>query len=165
MSWIIREERAGDEAAIDALTRRSFTGHPYSDGDEQDVIARLRADGDLLLSLVAERNGELIGQATYSRAILSNGEQDWMVIGPIAVDPSCQGEGIGRALMEAGETALKAQGAKGVTALGDPQLYSRFGYLQHTAMTLDGELGEYLQVKSFGAQIPAATLTYAPAFG
>lgn len=30
---------------------------------------------------------------------------------------------------------------------------------------LEGELGEFLQVKSFGAPIPAATISYAPGFG
>lgn len=165
MSWTIREERAGDEGAIHELTKRAFEGHPYSDGDEQLVIDRLRIDGDLLLSLVAEDAGKIIGQVTYSRARLSNGDGDWMVIGPIAVEPACQGKGIGSALMEAGEAAMRARGAKGITVLGNPEIYGRFGYVQHTSMTLEGELGEYLQVKSFGADIPVATLTYAPAFG
>ncbi len=165
MSWTVREERPGDEVAIHAMTRRAFEGHPFSDGDEADVIDRLRKDGDLLLSLVAEDEGTIIGQVTYSTARLSNGEDGWMVIGPICVEPARRGEGIGRALMDAGEQAMKARGVKGITVLGDPQIYGRFGYVRHTPMTLAGELGEFLQVKSFGAPIPAATLTYAPAFG
>ncbi len=164
MSWFIRKEQAGDEDEIHALTLRAFDGHPYSDGDEADVIRLLRADGDLLLSLVAEEDGTLVAQASYSRAILSNEEEGWMVIGPIAVDPEHQGKGIGRALMAEGEQRLRELGAKGITVLGDPQFYGRFGYVQHTAMTLEGELGEYLQVKSFGADIPAATITYAQGF-
>ncbi|WP_338241824.1 GNAT family N-acetyltransferase [Aurantiacibacter hainanensis] len=165
MTWTIREERAGDEAAIHALTERAFDGQPYADGDEADVIDRLRAAGDLKLSLVAVEDGHIIGQATYSTARLSNGDDGWMVIGPIAVQPSRQGEGIGRALIEAGEAALKARGVRGITVLGDPALYSRFGFRQHTPLRQEGELGEYLQVKSFGATIPDATIGYAPAFG
>ncbi len=165
MSFSIREERAGDEAAIRALTQRAFDGHPHSDGSEADVIDRLRAESDLLLSLVANDGGKIVGQATYSAARLSNGEDGWMVVGPIAVDPARQGEGIGRALMEAGEEAMRSRGAKGITVLGDPALYARFGFIQHTPLRLEDELGEYLQVKSFGAPVPAATLTYAPAFG
>lgn len=165
MSWTVRKEHAGDEAAIHAMTQRAFDGHPYSDGDEADVIDRLRTDGDLLLSLVADDGGKIVGQATYSAARLSNGEEGWMVVGPVAVEPARQGEGIGRALLKAGDLAMKAHGAKGITVLGDPALYTRFGYMQHTPMQLEGDLGEYLQVKSFGAPIPSATLTYAPAFG
>lgn len=165
MSWTIREERAGDEDAIREMTVRAFDGHPYSEGDEASVIDGLRADGDLVLSLVAVEHEVVIAQVSYSTARLSNGEAGWMVIGPIAVAPARQGEGIGRALMDAGEAAMRAMGAKGITVLGDPQLYGKFGYRQHTPMKLEGELGEYLQVKSFGAAIPAAKISYAPAFG
>lgn len=165
MKWKIREEQAGDEKAIRELTRRAFEGHPFSDGDEQDVIDRLRADGDLVLSLVAESDARIIGQVTYSRAILSNGEEGWMVVGPIAVEPSHQGMGVARSLMEAGEDAMRRLGARGITVLGDSELYSRWGFRQYTALKLDGGLAEYLQVKSFGSEIPAATLSYAPAFG
>lgn len=165
MSWIIREEQPGDAAAIRAMMLAAFDGHPYSDGDEADVIERLRADHDLELSLVASEGGDVLGQVTYSAAQLSNGEQGWMVLGPVAVAPAAQGRGIARALMEAGEAAMRARGAKGITVLGDPVFYAKFGYLQHTPMTLAGELGAYLQVKSFGALIPAAAISYAPAFG
>ena len=165
MSWAIREEEAGEESAIHAMMLRAFEGHPYSDGDEADVIDRLRADGDLLLSLVAVEDDKILAQASYSKAMLSNGEEGWMVIGPIAVDPACQGRGIGRALIEEGEMRLKNAGAKGITVLGDPQLYAHFGFIQFTPMKLEGELGEYLQVKSFGADIPAAFITYAKGFG
>ena len=165
MTPAIREERRGDEPAIRAMTLRAFEGHPYSDGDEADVIDRLRADGDLVLSLVAFDGEAMVGQATYSAARLSNGEEGWMVVGPVCVEPARQGQGIGRALIEAGEAAMRTRGAKGITVLGDPALYSRFGYAQHTPMRLEGELGEYLQVKSFGAPIPDATIAYAPAFG
>jgi putative acetyltransferase len=94
MSWIIRPERQEDEAAIRTMTLRAFAGHPYSDGDEADVIERLREDGDLLLSLVADDEGTVIGQVTYSHARLSNGEDGWMVVGPVCVEPSRQGEGM-----------------------------------------------------------------------
>ncbi|MEN7538064.1 GNAT family N-acetyltransferase [Aurantiacibacter flavus] len=165
MSWTIRPERPGDEAAIRALTQRAFLGLPYSDGDEADMIERLRSDDDLLLSLVAEDHRGIIGQITYSRALLSNGEDGWMLIGPISVAPARQREGIGRALIEAGEAAIREMGAKGITVLGDPQLYGRFGFAQHTPLRLEGELTEYFQVKSFGADIPEATVSFAPAFG
>lgn len=164
MNWAIRDEQEGDAEAMFAMVQRAFDGHPYSDGDEGHAINRLRDDGDLLVSLVVEDADEIIGQIAFSRANLSNGEEGWMVLGPIAIEPSRQGGGIGRALMAEGEARMRALGAKGITVLGNPKIYSRFGYVQHTPMTLEGELGEYLQVKSFGAEIPAATLTFAKAF-
>ncbi len=162
----IRPEYSDEAPAIRAMVTRAFEGHPYSDGDEQDVIDRLRADGDLALSLVAVTDaGAIIGQITYSRAILMNGEEGWYVLGPVAVEPRHQGKGIGRALIETGEAAMKARGAKGLTVLGDPKIYSRFGYAQDTAMWLAGELAWAFQVKSFGAPIPACEQRYVRAFG
>ncbi|OBV11057.1 GNAT family N-acetyltransferase [Erythrobacter dokdonensis] len=160
----IREERPGDEAAIHDMVRRAFIGHAYSDGDEQDVIDRLRDDGDLLLSLVAEADGAIIGQITYSPALLENGEEGWVVLGPVAVDPAHQGKGLGRKLIEAGEAVMRTRGVKGITVLGDPELYAHFGFAQNTPMWLAGELGWAFQVKSLGPAIPATEQRYVRAF-
>lgn len=162
---IFREERPGEEAAIHDMVRRAFIGRPYSDGDEQDVIDALRADGDLLLSLVAEADdGAIIGQITFSPALLENGEEGWVVLGPVAIEPAHQGKGLGRALIAAGEAIMRERGAKGITVLGDPVLYARFGYAQNTPMWLAGDLGWAFQVKSFGAPIPATEQRYVRAF-
>lgn len=162
--YVIRPEQPGDEAAIRAMTTRAFDGHPYSDGDEQDVIERLREDGDLVLSLVAVEGEAIIGQITYSPAILTNGEDGWFALGPVAVEPSHHGRGIGRALIEAGEAAMKERGAKGITVLGNPDIYGRFGFEQNCPMWLAGELGWAFQVKSLGAPIPACEQRYVRAF-
>lgn len=160
----IRPERAGDEAAIRDMVVRAFVGHAYSDGTEQDVIEQLRTDGDLLLSLVAVEGDAIIGQITYSPAILANGEEGWVVLGPVAVDPAHQGRGLGRQLIEAGEEIMRARGASGVTVLGDPALYAHFGFATDTPMWLAGELGWAFQVKSLGPPIPATEQRYVRAF-
>lgn len=162
--YTIRPEQPGEEAAIHAMTARAFDGHPYSDGDEQHVIDRLREDGDLVLSLVAVDGERILGQITYSPAILANGDEGWVVLGPVAVEPSHHGQGIGRALIEAGEAAMKERGAKGITVLGNPDIYGRFGFEQNTPMWLAGELGWAFQVKSLGAPIPACEQRYVRAF-
>lgn len=165
MTYTIRPEQPGEEVAIHDLVTRAFDGHPYSDGDEQHVIDRLRADGDLVLSLVAVEGDTIIGQITYSRAILLNGDDGWYVLGPVAVEPVHHGKGIGRALIETGEAAMRKRGAKGITVLGNPEIYGRFGFKQETPMWLAGELGWAFQVKSFGAEIPACEQRYVRAFG
>lgn len=160
----VREERPGDADAIRDMVRCAFIGRPYADGDEQDVIDRLRADGDMLLSLVAEQDGVIIGQITFSPALLDNGDEGWVVLGPVAIDPAHQGKGIGRTLIEAGEAVMRERGAKGITVLGDPAIYGRFGYAQNTPMWLAGELGWAFQVKSLGPAIPATEQRYVRAF-
>lgn len=162
--YILREERPGDAAEIHDLVRRAFIGRPYADGDEQDVVDRLREDGDLLLSLVAEQDGTIIGQITYSPALLVNGDQGWVVLGPVAVDPDHQGRGIGRALIEKGEAIMRERGMAGITVLGNPAIYGRFGFAQNTPMWLAGELGWAFQVKSLNGTIPATEQRYVRAF-
>ena len=164
MTYSIREECPGDEGAIRAMVTRAFDGHPYADGDEQDVIDTLRSDGDLLLSLVATDGATILGQITYSPAILANGEDGWVVLGPLAVEPAHQSKGIGRALVEAGEAIMRGRGMKGITVLGNPAIHSRFGFESGTPMWLAGDLGEFFQVKSLGAPIPACEQKYVRAF-
>lgn len=165
MSLTIREERPGDEDAIRRVTEAAFTDHPHSEGTEPAIVARLRADGDLALSLMAEDSDGIVGHVAFSPARLSNGSEGWLALGPISVAPPRQGEGIGRMLVEEGTIRLRAAGAKGIILLGDPALYARFGFRQNTAMRLDGPLAQYLQVLPFCADIPAAIVSFAPAFG
>ncbi|MEO0462773.1 MAG: N-acetyltransferase [Pseudomonadota bacterium] len=162
--YAIRLERPGEETPIHAMVARAFDGRAYSNGDEQHVIDRLRADGDLALSLVAVQSDIVLGQITYSPAILMNGEEGWYVLGPVAVEPAHHGKGIGRALIEAGEKAMIERGAKGITVLGNPDIYGRFGFKQNTPMWLAGELSWAFQVKSLGAPIPECEQRYVRAF-
>jgi putative acetyltransferase len=160
----IRVERPGDEPAIHRVTEAAFTGHPHSEGTEPAIVDALRADGDLALSLVAEEKDEIVGHVAFSRAILSGGEQGWFALGPISVLPEKQGRGIGRALVEAGAAHWRAAGAQGVVLLGDPALYSRFGFVKGTPLYIEGPLADYFQVLPFTEAIPASSVTFARAF-
>ena len=51
-----------------------------------------------------------------------------LVLGPLAVDPSCRKLGIGRALVERALAAAKARGHGAVLLLGDAPYYARFGF-------------------------------------
>jgi len=161
---MIRSELPGDEAAIFAVTEAAFGNHPHSEGTEPYIIDALRADGDLLASLVAEDDGTIIGHVAYSPATLSDGSDGWWVLGPISVLPARQGEGIGRRLVEHGSSIARERGAKGIILVGDPALYGRFGFIQDTPIQLDEPLAPYLQVLAFTDHIPAASVGFAPAF-
>lgn len=67
-------------------------------------------------------------------------------------------------MVEAGATRLEVDSAQGVVLLGDPQLYSRFGFVRNTPLHITGPLAEYFQVLPFTADIPASSVTFAPAF-
>jgi ribosomal protein S18 acetylase RimI-like enzyme len=63
------------------------------------------------LFFFAEREGELVGYCAWGQVPLTRASYDlyW-----IAVAPSCQGQGIGRALLERTERAVAARGGGGL---------------------------------------------------
>src|SRR5947207_8964430 len=63
-----------------------------------------------------------------------------LVLGPLAVDPSCRKLGIGAALMHRALAAAKARGHRAVILLGDESYYARFGFSAEKAsgLTLPG---------------------------
>ena len=161
---IIRPERAGDVDAIRALTETAFKTAPHADGTEHIIIDRLRAAGALTLSLVAEADGAVVGHVAFSPVSVSDGSPDWYGLGPIAVDPARQGEGIGSGLVREGLARLKALGAAGCVLLGDPVYYGRFGFAPDPKLTLDGVPPEYFMRVAFSPVYGGGTVSYHPGF-
>jgi len=161
---LVRKEEPGDAAAIHQAVEAAFRDHPRSEGTEPAIVERLRLDGDLHLSLVAELDGAIVGYAAYSRAILSSGARGWYALGPIGVVPERRRMGVARALIEAGAAQLRAAGAKGITLLGEPALYTRFGFRQDTPLSIDGPLAAYFHALPFSADVREAKVRFAPAF-
>jgi putative acetyltransferase len=95
---LIRNETAGDIPAIREVVTEAFRMLAQSTGTEVDIVERLRAEGALVVSLVAKDRGKVIGYLAVSIARI--GQQDGSdLIGPLAVLPACHGQGIGCALM------------------------------------------------------------------
>ena len=163
----IREEQPGDIASIHALTRAAFARAKHSDGNEQDIIDALRADGDLTLSLVATNMDEaVIGHIAFSPVEISDGTPGWYAAGPISVMPMRQRPGIGSQLAEESIARIRAFGAQGVVLLGDPGYYARYGFHPDPDLILPGFPPGYFQIRMFGeGPRPKGTVTYAPAFG
>jgi predicted N-acetyltransferase YhbS len=122
-SFAIRSERASDVVAREALLDASF-----GDNRQMRTCQRLR-DGQapaqgLAFSVV--REGRLIG--TVRLWHVSAGGVPALVLGPLAVDPSCRKLGIGRALVQRALAAAKARRHGAVLLLGDAPYYTRFGF-------------------------------------
>jgi putative acetyltransferase len=161
---IIRPEQAGDIDAIRTLTETAFKTAPHADGTEHIIIDRLRAAGALTLSLVAEADGVVVGHVALSPVSISDGSPDWYGLGPIAVDPARQGEGIGSRLVREGLSQLKGLGAAGCVLLGDPTYYGRFGFAPDPKLTLDGVPPEYFMRVAFSPVYGGGTVSYHPGF-
>lgn len=161
---MIRSERPGDAAAIEAVTLAAFKDAPHTTHTEQFIVRALREAGALSVSLVAEDAGVIVGHVALSPVILSGGEPGWYGLGPISVAPAVQGRGIGIRLMRAALGALRDMGAAGCVVLGDPAYYGRFGFVADPALVLPEVPPVYFQVLPLNGSVPVGTVSYHPAF-
>lgn len=160
---LIRPETTGDAEAIHALIAAAFATMPFSDGSEPAIVDRLRADGDLALSLVAF-DGALLGHAAFSPVRLRV-PGPWLALGPVSVRPDRQREGIGTALIETGLARLRERGARGCVVVGDPAYYGRFGFRGDLGLRWGNVPPAVVQGLAFGAAQPEGPIRFAPAFG
>ena len=117
----IRPERPEDISAIREVNRRAFGGE-----QEANIVDALRSNGAALLSLVAVLNGQVVGHVLYSPA--SVGTVEGAALGPMSVLPDHQRQGIGSALVEAGNRQRKDAGCPFIVVLGHAGFYPRFGF-------------------------------------
>ncbi len=121
--FVIRAERASDVAAREALLDACFGLNRHTRTCQRLRDGRAPAEG-LALSVV--RQGRLVG--TVRLWHVSAGGKPALVLGPLAVDVSCRGLGVGAALMNHALVAAKARGHGAVILLGDAPYYTRFGF-------------------------------------
>ncbi len=160
----IRPEARGDEAAIHAVTQAAFREMKFSDGDEHHLVDRLRADGDLALSLVAEDDARIVGHIAISPVTISRGALGWFGLGPVSVWPELHRRGIGGALVKRAIADMRQRGAMGIVLLGSPDYYARFGFAREPRLTYPGGPAEYFQALVLEGEVPEGEVGYAPAF-
>lgn len=162
----IRPEHPGDLPARDALIAAAFAHHPHSDGSEVPLLHALAADGDLALSLVAEDDdGSLLGHLALSPVTVSDGTPGWYGLGPMAVCPEAQRQGIGSALVREALAWMAMRNAGGCVLLGDPAFYARLGFAPVPGLVLPGFPEAYFLGVVLASPAPQGTVGYARAFG
>ena len=118
----IRPERPDDLLAIREVHQRAF-----GQDQEANIVDALRANGAVLVSLVATLGDEVVGHVLYSPATI--GSITGAALGPVAVAPDVQNRGIGVRLIDAGNRMLAAASCPFVIVLGHPAYYPRFGFV------------------------------------
>jgi putative acetyltransferase len=121
----IRPETASDREAVFCVERDAF-GRDI----EAQLVDDLRDAGHLLLSLVAEDDGEIVGHVAFSPMTIESesASHEAVCLGPIAVTPERQKQGIGSALITNALDHLRAAGHGAVILLGHPTYYPRFRF-------------------------------------
>lgn len=161
----IRPETNSDERDIANVIALAFADHPMSNGEEVGMVARLRDDNALTLSLVAIIDDAVVGHIAFSTVTIDGKFCGWYGLAPVSVLPQRQHKGVGFALINEGLAQLQQLGAKGCVLLGEPEYYSKFGFQAVVDLVLAGVPPEYFQALSFGDYIPSGMVKYHAAFG
>ena len=123
----IRPETPADHDAIVRVVAAAFESN-----GETILVERIRASDRFIprLSIVAERDGEIVGHLMVSYTDLDDDGTIHRVpiMAPVAVHPDHQRQGIGKYLVRAGLAGADAMGEPLVVLQGDPGYYGMLGF-------------------------------------
>jgi putative acetyltransferase len=162
----VRAEATTDYAAIRQVNEAAF-----GTTEEADLVEALRSDGLVLLSLVAELNGRIVGHILFSRMSIDTPTEAIaaVALAPMAVSPEFQRQGIGGKLIRLGLEDLRRLGEQMVIVVGHPEYYPRFGFSPAQARWLESpfppEAFMALELRPGALDGVRGRVRYPPAFG
>ncbi|OPY18007.1 MAG: Acetyltransferase (GNAT) family protein [Methanomethylovorans sp. PtaU1.Bin093] len=149
MNISIRQEEEKDFKDVEYLTREAFWDIYKPGCDEHLVLHKIRKVSAFVkeLDLIACDKDTIVGNIIYSRARVVNEENkefEVLCMGPIAVLPSYQNQGIGSLLMEHSIEKARQLGYKGIVIFGNPDYYHRFGFVDAKEYNIQTSWGDNL---------------------
>src|SRR5688500_3348129 len=116
----VRREQPGDEAAIRRVNDDAF-GQP----DESRIVDAVRAAGHAVISLVAVEGTRIVGHILFTPLSMETAASAPRAsgLGPMAVSPELQRQGVGSTLVEAGLEECRRLGYEVVVVIGHPEFY------------------------------------------
>jgi putative acetyltransferase len=122
----VRPVHAADRDAVRRVNAAAFGGDRVP-----DLVEALVAAGDVLVGLVAEVDGQVVGHVQLSRSWVDARERlvEVAVLSPLATDPGRQKQGIGTALVAAALDWARTEGQSAVFLEGDPDFYGPRGFV------------------------------------
>src|SRR5205823_49642 len=133
----IRREEPRDADAVRRVNELAF-GEPT----EANLVRELTAASASTLSLVAEKDGYVVGHILFSPVTIETpaGQVTAIGLAPMAVLPDQQRKGIGTRLVQEGLAELKRLGHDVVVVVGHPDYYPRFGFKRASQFGLRTEI-------------------------
>ena len=122
---IVRAETPADHDDI-----RRIVDEAFGDTITGDIVDGIRVSDRFVpeLSLVAVSEGESVGHVISSYVDVVPGSRRVLQVGPLAVVPSHQRQGIGTALMQETIRIADERGEPLLLIEGNPAYYGRFGF-------------------------------------
>lgn len=131
--YIIRLERKDEQREVEFLVREAFW-NVYRPGClEHFVLNQLRNDPAFVkeLDFVMEKDGELIGQNIFMRAVIKADDGrdiPIMAMGPICIAPEFKRKGYGKKLLDYSLEKAAEMGAGAVCFEGNIDFYGKSGF-------------------------------------
>ena len=119
----IRESRPNDLTLIEKLYPAAFP-----DEDLLPLVGELLNEEPIVLSLVGIADKALVGHVIFATCSIVGRADKVVLLGPLAVAPAWQRQGIGSAIAGEGLRRSKNAGMNRAFVLGDPAYYGRFGF-------------------------------------
>src|SRR6478672_2182725 len=160
---LIRAEQPADIEAIHAVHASCFPTEL-----EANLVDALRKSGHLIVSLVADAGGTVVGHVAFSPVTAATGAAG-IGLGPVAVIENRRRQGVAAQLIESGLNLCRESGYQWAVVLGEPAYYGRFGFRSAVEFGLSDEYGggQYFQaveLKPGGIRRGAGLVRYAPEF-
>lgn len=170
LGLVIRKVKVEDREAVSAVLNAAFERTA-----EAALVQNLWAEHAVQYERLAEVGGVVIGYCAFT-PVTCKPDLDGLLLGlgPLAVAPDHQRQGVGAALVEEGLKLCRKNNARLIAVLGDPDYYARFGFepASKKKMTWAGfDAGDAFRIitadnDDFGRLAPddIRTIHYHPAF-
>ena len=163
----IQPERTKDIPAVRELNQRAF-----GRSDEGRLVDLVRQRDEPVISLVAVESDHVVGHILFSPVSIESSQQTHRAVGlgPMAVRPDSQRQGISRQLIEKGLQVCREAGYEIVVVLGHPSYYPRFGFTLarehgiHWEQEVPGDAFMVMELKPGALQECQGTARYLPEF-
>jgi putative acetyltransferase len=125
MGLKVRSEKPEDFEAIDRINEDAFGGVA-----EARLVNLLRQREPRSISLVAVEGDEIVGHIMFSPMTVEDSPvgKSFAGMGPMAVAPAHQKQGVGGELIRTGLEKCRKAGYHAVAVLGHPEYYVHFGF-------------------------------------
>lgn len=170
--YIIRLERKDEQRQVESLVREAFW-NVYRPGClEHYVLNQLRNDEAFVkeLDFVMEKDGELIGQNMFMRAVIKADDGrdiPIMTMGPICITPRLKRQGYGKILLDYSLEKARELGCGAVCFEGNIDFYSKCGFtyasefgIRYHGLSEDDDASFFLCIELIDGYLDAVTGEY-----
>ena len=122
---VVRPEEPRDSEGVRTVNQQAF-GRP----NEASLVDALRGVPHSI-SLVACARERVVGHILFTPLQIEGSPKGVVAsgLGPMAVLPECQRQGVGSQLVRAGLDSCRASRTDAVVVIGHPEFYPRFGFV------------------------------------